>query len=437
MIRRLTVAALALFVLIEAGLAVHAWIPSSSVLAAGGDALLVDSGSSGSLRMDQLSTTSTLNSTDYLLACQSCAAAVQPLRTQVTQVASAVSAIITAAHNIWSAGQQIAPNALTDNSTIAVNLALSNIYTITLSGTNHLVQCPTGVTSGDWQTVSLVITQPSSGSPDNLMWDTCWYFNAGTPPQQSNQGLSAANGAVDMVTCNVNNVSGTYKALCGGPGGTTNLASSSQFVLRNNKVSALDSSGTGITSLSVTISNSMNNDLRTVEIFGCINGCGAGAGTTRATSVTDGTNACTGVVNSFYNGANGSSTDIWVCPKIVGSSTASITVTWPSAVTFPLICAQEWVPSTLSPDAGIGNTATGTTANPGYSTNGSTTQAGELIISMLNSNSTPTANVGTSLCSGNNAIAQYQTPGSLGVATNSATAVAGRWSASIAALAHY
>jgi hypothetical protein len=105
---------------------------------------------------------------------------------------------------------------------------------------------------------------------------------------------------------------------------------------------------------------------------------------------------------------------------------------------YRVMCVQEWPPNTPSPDAGLGHTPTGTGANPSYSTSGATTQAGELVLSMFSGGSgTVTPNVGTQLCSASfNIFAQYQTPATLGTATNSATAGAGTWAASVAAFLH-
>jgi hypothetical protein len=332
-------------------------------------------------------------------------------------------------------GAQLVPSTLTNGSTIAVNLALANVFTITLSGTNQTIQCPSGVTSGDWETVSFVIQQPSSGSPDNLLWDTCWLFNAGTPPRTDNGGLSLANNAVDMVTCNVNNVSGTYAGLCGGANGTNNLASSSTFVLRTNHTFTNGTCSSG-TTCAVTITNSMANDLRTVEF--------SSSASAAPTTVTDGTNNCTIDTASYNNGATGgAATGIAYCPKITpcASNSCTITVTWPGSVSFPFVFAQEWVPSTTAPIAGIGNTASGTSgANPSVSTSGATTQANQLVIAMVNQGDSPAANACTLIdketSSGHNLV-QYTVPGTTGVKTCSLTATSSNYDYSITSFLHY
>jgi len=212
----------------------------------------------------------------------------------------------------------------------------------------------------------------------------------------------------------------------------TNMGASSPYSLRGNHVTS-GYGGSGTTQVA-TINNSVTNDLRTVTIFACPDGGCGGPAMSRVTSVTDGTNACQGATNAFYGGANGSSTDIWFCPQITGGSNATVTVTFSQTVTAPCIMVQEWGPSPASPDATLGNTATGTGANPSVATNGSTTQSGELVLSIFNDVNSLSASTGTVIdtCGGNTTTV-YQLPASTGTITNSVTSSAGRWSGSIAA----
>lgn len=352
-----------------------------------------------------------------------------------TQIYTFISGLVTSTANLFTAGQGVTPSALTNASTIAVNAALSNKFTLLLSATGQTMGCPTGVATGTDKFITIDITQPASGGPDDLKWDPCYQFTAGTPPIQSNNGLSAAAGVTDVVTCDV--IGGTPNVTHCPINGGSNMASSAQFLLRSNHVVGAQS-GTG-TSYSVTIANSMPGDLRTVAFNACqVGGCAAGTALARATSVTDGINACTSVTNAFSSGTNGIATDIWKCPKITGGASSIVMVTWPAAVSNGKIFVQEWVPSVVSPDAGIGNNASGTTANPSITTASATAQAGELVLSIISDNSALTANVGTLIdhdASSAN-IVQYQTP-AVGSVTNSATAAAGTWSASLAGFLHY
>ena len=408
-----------------------AWLPSALYGQAGTDFLLYGGGSAGNARADQLAATSSVNSTDSILNCQGCSSSTNLKTSPVTQIAAQVASIIVSQQNVWTATQEISPCVLTNASSIIVNVACAHVFTIQLSANNQTLACPTGtIAAGKYIDVSFFIQQPASGSPDGLLWDTCWTFTAGTPPTQGS-GLSAANSATDLVTCKVLGGS-PNTGYCGAP--QSNLASSSQFALRDNHTTS--GIGANGTTIAVTINNSMSGDLRTVELFANP----PNVAIARATSVTDNTNTCSPVNSAFYNGANGASTDIWVCPRIVGSTAATITATWPQSVPNPCALVQEWTPSVFAPDAGLGNTATGTGANPSVATSASVTQIGELVISLFNDATATTANAGTliDLCSGsNNIIAQYQLAGSLTAITNSVTAAAGRWSGSIAAFTHY
>jgi hypothetical protein len=101
------------------------------------------------------------------------------------------------ANNTWTGtnafGAQVTstPVALS-GTTVAVNAALGNVFTLTLTGATTISN-PTGMVAG--QTMTFMITQASGGG-DTVTWSGNYKWPAGTPPTMT----STAN-AVDMQTC--------------------------------------------------------------------------------------------------------------------------------------------------------------------------------------------------------------------------------------------
>lgn len=92
----------------------------------------------------------------------------------------------TASVNVFSAGQIGAVTTLTDQATIATDLALSNNFEITLGG-NRLFDNPTNMVAG--QVGSIFISQDATGSR-TLSWGSYWLFSGGTAPTLSTAALA-------------------------------------------------------------------------------------------------------------------------------------------------------------------------------------------------------------------------------------------------------
>lgn len=98
-------------------------------------------------------------------------------------------ALLTATQT-FTAAQRGAVGALTSGATVAVNLATSNNFSLTLT-TNATLDAPTNVVAG--QSGAIVITQDGSGSR-TLAYNTVYKFPGGTVPT-----LSTAGGSVDVL----------------------------------------------------------------------------------------------------------------------------------------------------------------------------------------------------------------------------------------------
>jgi hypothetical protein len=98
---------------------------------------------------------------------------------------------ISSAGRITVAGSALnTPVALTDAATVAVDLSLSNNYTLTLGG-NRTLGAPTNQTAG--QSGVIVITQDGTGSR-TLAYNAVWKFPGGTAPT-----LTTTASAVDVI----------------------------------------------------------------------------------------------------------------------------------------------------------------------------------------------------------------------------------------------
>jgi hypothetical protein len=115
--------------------------------------------------------------------------------TTTTNTANAANTTANAAATLtavqtFTAGQRGEVTALTDASSIATNLALSNNFAITLGG-NRTLANPSNITAG--QSGSIFITQDGTGSR-TLAYGTNFKFVAGTAPT-----LSTAAASVDRI----------------------------------------------------------------------------------------------------------------------------------------------------------------------------------------------------------------------------------------------
>ena len=99
--------------------------------------------------------------------------------------------IVSDAVQTFTAAQRGAVATLSETATIAVDLALSNNFTVTLTGTATTVGAPTNAVAG--QSGSIFIVQDSGGG-NILGWNTAWKFATGVVPT-----LSTAGDAVDRV----------------------------------------------------------------------------------------------------------------------------------------------------------------------------------------------------------------------------------------------
>ena len=115
--------------------------------------------------------------------------------TTTTNTANAANTTANAAATLtavqtFTAGQRGEVTALTDASSIATNLALSNNFSVTLAG-NRTLANPTNTVAG--QSGSIFITQDGTGSR-TLAYGTNFKFVAGTAPT-----LSTAAASVDRI----------------------------------------------------------------------------------------------------------------------------------------------------------------------------------------------------------------------------------------------
>jgi hypothetical protein len=119
--------------------------------------------------------------------------------------------IVSDAVQTFTAAQRGAVAALTEAATIAVDLALSNNFTVTLTGTATAVGAPTNAVAG--QSGSIFIVQDAGGG-NILSWNTAWKWAGGTAPT-----LSTAGDAVDRVDYIVKGASEIQAVWTGGYAG--------------------------------------------------------------------------------------------------------------------------------------------------------------------------------------------------------------------------
>ena len=119
--------------------------------------------------------------------------------------------IVSDAVQTFTAAQRGAVATLSETATIAVDLALSNNFTVTLTGTATTVGAPTNAVAG--QSGSIFIVQDSGGG-NTLGWNTAWKWAGGTAPT-----LSTAGDAVDRVDYIVKGASEIQAVWTGGYAG--------------------------------------------------------------------------------------------------------------------------------------------------------------------------------------------------------------------------
>ena len=95
--------------------------------------------------------------------------------------------------NTWTAGQRGEVTALTSATTITIDMADSNNFSVTLGG-NRTFANPSNDTAG--QSGSIFITQDGTGSR-TASWGTDWEFAAGTAPTLTT--TAAASDRIDYV----------------------------------------------------------------------------------------------------------------------------------------------------------------------------------------------------------------------------------------------
>ena len=92
----------------------------------------------------------------------------------------------------FAGGQAGAIVELTDLAAIVVNLSLANNFNLVLTGNAHNMEPHTNIVAG--QSGSIFITQPATGGPYTLSWNTVWKFQVGSTPI-----ITADPGASDRV----------------------------------------------------------------------------------------------------------------------------------------------------------------------------------------------------------------------------------------------
>ena len=111
-------------------------------------------------------------------------------KTAASRIATYTTAEAVGTANTWTAGQRGEITALSDGSTITIDMADSNNFSVTLGG-NRTFANPSNDTAG--QCGSIFITQDGTGSR-TASWGTDWDFAGGTAPT-----LTTTAAAVDRV----------------------------------------------------------------------------------------------------------------------------------------------------------------------------------------------------------------------------------------------
>jgi hypothetical protein len=368
---------------------------------------------------------------------QTCAAQSLPAGclTQST-VTDIICSVATPVNDTAFGGQlSVTSVALTDGTTITVPAHGSTFYALTLTGgtpaSPHKMSCPTNLLGVQFLTFD--ITQGTGGGATGypLAWDdTCYQFPNFAPPT-----LTADTGGVDSVTCYSIDAS---HLRCG----AAQTAIGSGFLIRSNHNKATCTSST---TCSVVLANSQTGDLRILGLrWGLTGASNPVAGD--ITNITDehGNSVCSHLTNTFHTIPAGTrATDIWDCPVSTGAASSTVTVTFAGSEQFSEIMAVEVLGAAASPDAGLGNGASGTSTSLSAAATGAVTQNNSLVFSMMKAEggTTQTLTAGRTQLDQDNVgspdMDEYQLTSS-GTPSNTATLVGAAlpWSTSIAVFKH-
>lgn len=94
----------------------------------------------------------------------------------------------------FTKSQNVAAVALTDASTVATDASRSNVFTLLLTNSGHMLGNPTNLVAGG--TYVWLITQPAAAGPDTLSYASDFKWQGGSIPT-----LTITNNAVDMISC--------------------------------------------------------------------------------------------------------------------------------------------------------------------------------------------------------------------------------------------
>ncbi len=322
--------------------------------------------------------------------------------------------------NIFTSQNSAPPCPLTDAATIAVNAsacAASNadgihLQTVTLGG-NRTLGFPSGLAAGTF--VTFQVKQPASGGPYTLTLAAGYNAAGGSQPT-----LSTAAGAVDTITC----YSPTGSAMnCGAP--QLNYAPATAISVVSSAVGA-QCSGSGALTCAASLAVTSGNTLVVFD-WGCGGASGACNGSAPTpTSAIGSADLGTCTRSSTSSGTtSGAGQDFWLCP-ITGTGTPTVTVTWPSNVSYAYVALVQVSGLVASPDDGIGNYATGTSLAPSVNATGNTSQPIDLVLSAATADSfaspTFTQGTGQTLLQKNvNFILQYYLTSAVGTPSAAAT----------------
>jgi hypothetical protein len=95
--------------------------------------------------------------------------------------------------NSFTMHQEPVPVALMDGATITPAGSDANLYTLTVAGNSHVLQCPTSIRKG---TYNIRITYSGTVTGFTTVTSSCYKFPGGTQPS-----WSMANGLFDVLSC--------------------------------------------------------------------------------------------------------------------------------------------------------------------------------------------------------------------------------------------
>ena len=278
------------------------------------------------------------------------------------------------------------------------------------------------------------LQQPSTGSTITPVIGTNYHLPGGA---SSLSGLlSTALGMRDLWSCQGSVLDSPSQLECQNP--TLNIGPLPTIVAHSASSAYCNQSTSATTCSSQPITLAAGTTLAIFDFACANNGCTAGTAPTVSSQAVAGpavVGTCalaTGTRGSW--GSGGRALEAWLCPVTTGGST-SITTTWGAAANWQFVWAVDVSNLAASPDAGIGNFASGTSTTPSVTTTGATTQANEMILAVTDvAGNTFTPGAGETLLDG---LDLYFVSGALGSQTASGTAGASTaWGMSIVALKH-